>query len=42
MAQLQMLNDPNNETDWGTQPINIKSPVLAERVNRFGTLLEKT
>jgi len=32
-----MLNDPNNEADWGTQPIVDKSPVLAKRVNSFGT-----
>ena len=42
MAQLQMLNDPNNETNWGIQPIVIKSPVLAKRVNCFRAWLEKT
>ena len=41
IGQLQMLDDPCNETDWGTQPIVIESPVLAKRVNRFGTWFEK-
>ena len=35
-----MLNDPSDETNWGTQPTDIKSPVLAKRVNRLGTWLE--
>ena len=36
-----MVNDPNKETNWGTQSIVIKSPVLAKRVKLFETWLEK-
>jgi len=32
-----MLYDPNNEADWGTQPIVDESPILAKRVNCLGT-----
>ena len=37
----QPLNNPSDETNSGIQPIVVKSPVLAKRVNRFGTWLEK-
>ena len=33
-----MLNDPSNETNWGTQPIVIKSPRDPLRIQKYTKL----